>query len=80
MFFRPLFVLAAISAVFAMPVLVSAQAARTTVAPARDGWKIRAPANDTIGLVLRQDLFDRNNSINLRSDYSGPPAQPGAVR
>jgi hypothetical protein len=27
--------------------------------------------------VLRQDLFDRNDPNNLRSDYHGPPAQPG---
>jgi hypothetical protein len=24
-----------------------------------------------------QDLFDRNNPNNLRSDYPSPPAQPG---
>jgi hypothetical protein len=27
--------------------------------------------------ILRQDLFDRNNPNNLRSDWPGPPAQPG---
>jgi hypothetical protein len=27
--------------------------------------------------VLRQDLFDRNDPNNLRSDWPGPPAQPG---
>ena len=27
--------------------------------------------------ILRQDLFDRNNPNNLRSDWHGPPAQPG---
>lgn len=27
--------------------------------------------------VCRQDLFDRNDPNNLRSDYHGPPAQPG---
>lgn len=29
------------------------------------------------GCVLWQDLFDRNNPNNLRSDYPGPSAQPG---
>ena len=29
------------------------------------------------GFVGRQDLFDRNNRNNLRSDWPGPPAQPG---
>ena len=27
-------------------------------------------------VVLRQDLFDRNNPNNLRSDWPAPPAQP----
>jgi hypothetical protein len=27
--------------------------------------------------ILRQDLFDRQNPTNLRSDWPGPPAQPG---
>jgi hypothetical protein len=31
----------------------------------------------TSGFILRQDLFDRNNPNNLRSDWPGPPAQPG---
>jgi hypothetical protein len=35
---------------------------------------IGAPAR---GFILRQDLFDRNDPNNLRSDYPGPPAQPG---
>jgi hypothetical protein len=29
------------------------------------------------GFVCRQDLFDRNNPNNIRSDYPGPSAQPG---
>jgi hypothetical protein len=27
--------------------------------------------------IVRQDLFDRNNPNNLRSDWPGPRAQPG---
>jgi hypothetical protein len=27
--------------------------------------------------LVRQDLFDRNNPNNLRSDWPSPPAQPG---
>jgi hypothetical protein len=30
----------------------------------------------TSGFILRQDLFDRNNPNNLRSDWHSPPAQP----
>ena len=29
------------------------------------------------GFVCRQDLFDRANRNNLRSDWPAPPAQPG---
>jgi hypothetical protein len=28
-------------------------------------------------IVIRQDLFDRNNPNNLRSNWPSPPAQPG---
>jgi hypothetical protein len=30
------------------------------------------------GFILRQDLFDRNNPNNLRSDYPAPLASPGS--
>jgi hypothetical protein len=45
---------------------------------ARDLRKI-PPSVDggRIGWFLPQDLFDRNNPNNLRSDYPAPPAQPG---
>jgi len=39
------------------------------------------PAVDTLRPlflpVLRQDLFDRNNPMNVRSNWPAPPAQPG---
>jgi hypothetical protein len=81
MFLRPFCVFAIAAAALAMTVSASAQATRTTLAPARDAWKIPPPADrGKIPFVLRQDLFDRNDPNNLRSDYPGPPAQPGAVR
>lgn len=48
------------------------------VAPTQDVRKI-PPSIDapTRGSILRQDLFDRNNPNNLRSDWPGPRAQPG---
>jgi len=49
------------------------------VAPVYDLRGISPPSVDggRVGFVLRQDLFDRNNPNNLRSDWSSPPAQPG---
>jgi hypothetical protein len=49
------------------------------VAPTHDVRKIPPPINaPTSGfIILRQDLFDRNNPNNLRSDWHSPPAQPG---
>ena len=46
--------------------------------PTHDVRKI-PPSIDapTRGSILRQDLFDRNNPNNLRSDWPGPRAQPG---
>jgi hypothetical protein len=29
------------------------------------------------GLIVRQDLFDRRNPNNLRTDWPTPPSQPG---
>jgi hypothetical protein len=48
------------------------------VAPTRNVQKIPPSIGvPTSGFILRQDLFDRNNPNNLRSDWPGPPAQPG---
>src|SRR3984893_9499581 len=48
------------------------------VAPTRDVRKIpRSIDAPTSGFILRQDLFDRTDPNHLRSDYHGPPAQPG---
>ena len=51
-------------------------------APVPDMQKIPLPVDRgrTGFVVLRQDLFDRNSPNNLRSDYPGPPAQPGPYR
>ena len=48
------------------------------VAPLYDDRKI-PPSIAALrrGFILRQDLFDRNNPNNLRSDWHSPPAQPG---
>ena len=48
-----------------------------TIAPI-GGVRNTPPSIDplTRGPILRQDLFDRNNPNNLRSDWPGPRAQP----
>ena len=47
------------------------------IAPTSDVRNI-PPSIDALtgGYILRQDLFDRNNPNNLRSDWPGPRAQP----
>jgi hypothetical protein len=47
------------------------------LAPIPDGRKASSIEAPVRGFVLRQDLFDRNNPNNLRSDWHSPPAQPG---
>ena len=54
-----------------------AQTAPAKVAPAHDVRR-PAPTFDAWGGILRQDLFDRNNPNNLRSDWPSPPRQPGS--
>jgi hypothetical protein len=51
---------------------------QTNVAPIRDAGRLAPPVDaGRRVIILRQDLFDRNNPNNLRSDYPGPSAQPG---
>jgi hypothetical protein len=68
----------AIFCALAFPTIAFAKTAHPKGAPIHDVEKIR-PSVDTrkTGFVLRQDLFDRNNPNNLRSDWPAPPAQAG---
>jgi len=54
-----------------------AKTSRTRVVPVPD-VRQAAPLVDSCrgGFVCKQDLFDRNNRNNLRSDWPSPPAQP----
>jgi hypothetical protein len=69
-----------VSGALAFPTVAFAQTAHTKVAPTHNVRKI-PPTIDIpkSGFILRQDLFDRNNPNNLRSDWPGPPAQPGSL-
>jgi hypothetical protein len=49
----------------------------TKVEPIQVARKIPPPVLVYPRSILRQDLFDRNNPNDLRSDYPAPPAQPG---
>jgi hypothetical protein len=67
----------AVSCSLAFPTIVFAKTAHTKITPTQDVRKI--PSSIDIpkrGFVVRQDLFDRNNPNNLRSDWPGPIAQP----
>jgi hypothetical protein len=66
----------ALGVAFATPVLAKTTRTKVVVAP---GARQVAPGVDHCrsGLFCRQDLFDRNNPNNIRSDWPGPPAQPG---
>jgi hypothetical protein len=54
------------------------KAVHTKAVTARDVRPI-TPLGDGCrsSFICRQDLFDRNNPNNIRSDWPGPPAQPG---
>ena len=63
-----------------IPAIAETRAQQTKVAAPSPVREIPPPV-DAVGLlpfgILRQDLFDRNNPRNLRSDWHSPPAQPG---
>jgi hypothetical protein len=55
-----------------------AETVRTRSTPAHEVRPTRSPAAlEKRAGILRQDLFDRINPNNLRSDWPAPPAQPG---
>jgi hypothetical protein len=61
------------------PAVGSAQDARTKAETAQTARRMPPPQPEItfpFG-IARQDLFDRNNPNNRRSDYPPPPAQPG---
>ena len=75
--------LAAFCVVF-MPTFGFAQSAQPKAEPAQQAPRRIAPPPPLLPAptlvpfgVVRQDLFDRNDPNNLRSDYHGPPAQHG---
>ena len=47
------------------------------VAPSHEPRRIPTSIDARPSGLIRQDLFDRNNPNNLRSDWPSPPAQPG---
>jgi hypothetical protein len=49
----------------------------SVVAPVQDARRIPPSTDARLSGLIRQDLFDRNNPNNLRSDWPSPPAQPG---
>ena len=58
----------------------SAKELRTKIVPARDALRTPSPfIRSGSHFILRQDLFDRSNPNNLRSDWPTPPAQPGQL-
>jgi hypothetical protein len=65
-------------ALLVLPTVALANNTRTKIEPVQTARKMPPPvvAVRPFG-VLAQDLFDRNDPNNLRSDYHGPPAQPG---
>jgi hypothetical protein len=68
----------ALSFTAAFATIAFADGPQAKLATAQIPPKIQPPVGrGKIGFVLRQDLFDRNDPNNLRSDYHGPPAQPG---
>jgi hypothetical protein len=60
--------------------IASAKDPRTKTVPAHDARRTLSPViSSKSHFILRQDLFDRLNPNNLRSDWPSPPAQPGQL-
>jgi hypothetical protein len=59
------------------PIAVVAKDAPKKADPIQTSRKVLLPVAVRPSGIVRQDLFDRNDPNNLRSDYPAPPAQPG---
>jgi len=70
----------AVSCALAFPTVGFAKTAHTKIVPTHVR-KIPPSIDDPFifrsAFILRQDLFDRNNPNNQRSNWPAPPAQPG---
>jgi hypothetical protein len=67
----------AMACALAFPTIALADTAHPTVAPATDVRNSPPSLVVPVPGILRQDLFDRRNPTNLRSNWPTPPAQPG---
>jgi hypothetical protein len=77
---KKLMMLVVVSCALAFPTIGFAKTPHTKVAPTHDVRKIPSIiGTPKSGFILRQDLFDRNNPNNLRSDWPSPTAQPGQL-
>ena len=63
-----------------LPAFASAEAPRRPLGTAHDAYRKPLPGvSRKSQFIMRQDLFDRQNPTNLRSDWPSPPAQPGQI-
>jgi hypothetical protein len=65
----------AVGCALIFPTMAGGKTASTKPVPSRERRQV-SPGIERPSLILRQDLFDRNNPNNLRSDWPGPPAMP----
>jgi hypothetical protein len=76
---KKLMMLVVVSCALAFPTIGFAKTSHTKATPAHDVKILPTMGTPRSGFILRQDLFDRNNPNNLRSDWPAPPAQPGQL-
>jgi hypothetical protein len=77
MFLRSLALLGVIQLCLVAPTLAASRDVRASEAKGRNSDSVARPTPPRRGFVLRQDLFDRADPNNVRSDWPSPPAQPG---
>jgi hypothetical protein len=60
--------------------IASGQDPHPKIVPGQDGRRTPSPIISSKNhFIVRQDLFDRLNPNNLRSNWPTPPAQPGQL-
>lgn len=75
---RFLVVLFALEVALATTALAKTKSTQASVVAAQYDAQVQRPVFiGRSGIILRQDLFDRRNPNNIRTNWPAPPAQPG---
>lgn len=70
-------VLCALAVVLSTAALAKTKSTQVGAVPVQQNAQVNRSVFSKSGFILRQDLFDRLNPNNIKTDWPAPSAQPG---